>query len=153
MSNRSAFTLIDTLIALVITAILASMVLPRARQLTGLSETAAMAETVRLVRSAIRYHAAVGDVEVSKEGFPKEIHESWFRGQPPQSYWTGEPFKIQTVHGPKERRSPNKKTYDPGSGAPTAWYNASNGSFCAYVPKGAVLNEDALFEAVNGYLE
>lgn len=153
MSNRSAFTLIDTLIALVITAILATMVIPRARDFTGLGESAAMAATVNQVRSAIRFHAAIGDVELSTEGFPKEIHESWFRGQLPSSHWTGEPFKIQTVHGPKERRSPNKKTYDPGSGAPTAWYNASNGSFCAYVPKGAVLNEDALFEAVNGYLE
>ncbi len=153
MSNRSAFTLIDTLIAVTITAILAGMVIPRMGSFTGAGEIAAMAGTVNQVRSAIRFHTAIGDVELSNEGFPQQIDESWFRGQSPVNVWTGQPFTIQVVHGPKHARSPNKKTYNPKANGPTAWYNAANGSFCAFVPKGETLDDDALFEAVNGYLE
>lgn len=159
MRKRSAFTLIDTLIAIVIMSILATIVYPQMADATNLSVDTGMATLVTKIREMIAYHAAVRDVPVSKEGFPNQIAPSWFRlGRLPADGWTHSTLSIQTVHGGKGVKYPNKKSFvvrpDGLPAGQTAWYNASNGSFCVLVPRiGTNAEIEAAFNAVNGVAE
>ena len=159
MRRRSAFTLIDTLIAMSIMSILAAIVYPQMADATDLSADTGMEMVVTQIRKMITYHAAIRDVPVSTEGFPNQIAPSWFRlGRLPADGWTRSTLRIQTVHGGKDAKYPNKKSFvvrpDGLPAGNTAWYNASNGSFCVYVPKiGTDAEIEAAFNAVNGVAE
>ena len=115
-----------------------------------------MAATVRQVREKIQYHAALADVPMSNEGFPNAIDPSWFtRHELPVDAWTQRPLNVRVVHGSKTATAPNNKTFvvkkDGTAAGHTAWYNAANGSFCAFVPKGPHADENLeAFNFVNG---
>ena len=156
MKNRTGFTLIEILIAVVIIAILAGLVIPT---ITGLGETArhaSMATTARQIRRQIEFHAAVRDVPISPEGYPDDIDPEWFSANRlPLDVWTLGELKVQVVHGPKEANVPNHKTFkvkkNGRAAGHTAWYNAANGSFCVLVPKRGTDQEILeTFLAVNG---
>lgn len=155
MKNRTGFTLIEILIAVVIIAILAGLVIPT---ITGLGETArhaSMVTTARQIRRQIEFHAAVQDVPISPEGYPDDIDPEWFAANRlPLDVWTLGELKVQVVHGPKEANVPNHKTFQVKNGRATghtAWYNAANGSFCVLVPKRGTDQEILeTFLAVNG---
>ena len=156
MRSRRGFTLIEALIVMAILTILGALVYPKLADLTADVPVSTMSATVRQIREQINYHAAIGDVPLSFEGFPSIVDEVWFakRDLPPDA-WTYEPLKIQVVHGPKNADQPNKKSFNvkPNGTAAghTAWYNAANGSFCALVPRRG--SEDEIRDAfilVNG---
>ena len=159
MRRRSAFTLIDTLIALAIMSILATIVYPQMADATDLGADTGMSALVAQIRHMIAYHAAVRDVPVSREGLPNQISPSWFRmGRLPDDGWTHSALEIQTVHGGKSKKYPNQKSFvvrpDGRAAGHTAWYNASNGSFCVLVPRiGTDAQIEAAFNAVNGVAE
>ncbi len=158
MKNRTGFTLIEILIVVVIIAILAGLVIPT---IAGLGETArhvSMATTARQIRRQIEFHAAVGDVPISPEGYPDDIDPEWFAANRlPLDVWTLGELKVQVVHGPKEANVPNHKTFQVKNGGATghtAWYNAANGSFCVLVPKRGTDQEILeTFLAANGLTE
>lgn len=158
MRNRRGFTLIEILIALAILLVLLAMVYSQLGGMIGVAKTQTMAATVRLVRQQIAFHAAIRDVEVSQEGYPNAIDPEWFSDyRLPRSVWAGRPLKVQVVHGAKQARVPNNKTFNSsglGSGDHTAWYNAANGSFCVLVPQRGTKDEILeMFLAANGLTE
>ena len=156
MRKRSAFTIIEILIVSAILVVIAGIAYPLVAGIPRNVQTVTMTGVVRLIRQKILYHAAVGDVPLSKEGYPKTIEPEWFRnGLIPQDVWTRRPLRIQTVHGAKDQTIPTDKTftYPPsiGFGEHTAWYNAATGAFVALVPNigsEAVMRE--MFNLVNG---
>jgi len=147
MSRRIGFTLIEILIALSIVAVIAAIVLPRALDAAGLGKPAVMAANVRMVRQMIEYRAAL-----SPYGYPDEVDPIWFpTGQLPNHPWTGRPIVIRVVDGALNENLPQSAVFDKGDpDAPTAWYNRTNGAFCALVPMRDNPDEDrALFREVN----
>ena len=155
MRKPSGFTLVEVFIVVALLAVLAGIVYPVFADVGEFSRAGAMATTVNTVREKILYHAALGDVPLSMEGYPNDISPGWFAGgQMPRHSWTDRPLKIQVVHGPKSAPYPNKKWYTvkPNGDAAghSAWYNASNGSFCALVPKTGTEDERIdLFNRIN----
>ncbi|MHC4219552.1 MAG: type II secretion system protein [Planctomycetota bacterium] len=156
MTKRRGFTLIEILIAMAIIAVLAGIVYPLMADVGDLARPASMAASVRHVREKIIYHTVLADGPMSAEGYPNDISASWFNtGQLPRDVWTGQPLKIQVVHGGKNMTRPNIESFvvQP-NGQPvghTAWYNAANGSFCVKVPKVGTEDERTeLFKRVNG---
>ncbi len=154
MRNRRGFTLIEILIALAILLVLLAMVYSQLGGMTGVAKTQTMAATVRLVRQQIAFHAAIRDVPLSQEGYPNDIYPEWFAAHRlPPDVWTLGELKVQVVHGPKQARVPNNKTFN-SSNSHTAWYNAANGSFCVLVPKRGTKDEILeMFLAANGLTE
>ncbi len=156
MRKRSAFTIIEILIVSAILIVIAGIVYPLVAEIPRNVQTATMTGVVRLIRQKILYHAAVGDVPLSQEGYPNTIDPGWFRnGLIPQDVWTKRPLRIQTVHGAKDQTIPNHKTFKlPRSnrvGKHTAWYNAATGAFVARVPKiGSEADMREMFNLVNG---
>ena len=153
MPQRRGFTFIEVMIAITIVGILSAIVYPMVVDLEDVSQARVMQATVRDVRERIGYHAALRDVPVSQEGFPLGVDPEWFpTGQLPRHAWTGEPMNVQVVHGPKEYTQPNNKTYQEGDdGGHDAWYNATNGSFCALVPAhGSDAEIRGRFDLING---
>ncbi len=155
MRKPSGFTLIEVLIVMAILAILAGIVYPGLAAVGEFGRTGAMAVTVTTVREKILYHAAVGDVPLSMKGYPNDISPGWFAGgQMPRHGWTERPLDIQVVHDPKSVLYPNNKWYtvkpDGDADGNSAWYNASNGSFCALVPNIGTEDERIdLFNRIN----
>ena len=156
MRKRSAFTIIEILIVSAILIVIAGIAYPLVAEIPRNVQTATMTGVVRLIRQKILYHAAVGDVPLSKEGYPKTIEPEWFRnGLIPQDVWTRRPLRIQTVHGAKDQTIPTDKTFkflpSNGVGKHTAWYNAATGAFVALVPNiGAEAEMREMFNLVNG---
>ena len=112
MRKRSAFTIIEILIVSAILIVIAGIVYPLLAEIPRNVQTVAMTGVIRLIRQKILYHAAVGDVPLSQEGYPNTIDPAWFRnGLLPQDVWTKRPLKIQTVHGSKDRTIPNHQTF------------------------------------------
>ncbi|MHC4414052.1 MAG: type II secretion system protein [Planctomycetota bacterium] len=159
MRKRSAFTLIEVLIVMSILVVLAGVVYPIIADTAAMGGPTTMANTVRQVREQITYHAAVGDVPLSAEGHPNTIDPAWFAGgRLPEDAWTYRPLNIQVVHGAKDQVHPNNKSYqlrpDGQAAGHTAWYNASNGAFCARVPRIGTPDEIlATYNYVNNVVE
>ena len=156
MRKRSAFTIIEILIVSAILVVIAGIAYPLVAGIPRNVQTVTMTGVVRLIRQKILYHAAVGDVPLSKEGYPNTIDPGWFtNGLIPQDVWTRRPLKIQTVHGAKDQTIPRDKTFklpsSNGVGELTAWYNAATGAFVARVPKiGSEADMREMFNLVNG---
>lgn len=156
MRKRSAFTIIEILIVSAILVVIAGIAYPLVAEIPRNVQTSTMTGVVRLIRQKILYHAAVGDVPLSKEGYPNTIDPAWFRnGLLPQDVWTRRPLNIKTVHGSKGMTVPKNKTFKlPHSnrvGKHTAWYNAATGAFVALVPKmGSEADTREMFNLVNG---
>ncbi len=155
MRKRSAFTIIEILIVSAILVVIAGIAYPLVAGIPRNVQTVTMSSVVRLIRQKILYHAAVGDVPLSMEGYPNTIDPEWFTNGLPQDVWTKRPMKIQTVHGAKDQTIPMDKTFklpkSNGVGEHTAWYNAATGAFVALVPKiGSEADMREMFNLVNG---
>ncbi len=154
--RRSAFTLIEVLITMSILMVLSALVYASVMSFTEDVPASTMSGTVHQIRQQIYYHASIGDVPMSMEGYPSTVDQTWFnRGMLPADVWTSQPLNVQVVHGPKQSSQPNKKTFnikpDGTAAGHTAWYNAANGSFVVLVPRRG--SEDAMlstFNTVNG---
>jgi type II secretory pathway pseudopilin PulG len=156
MSSRHGLTLVEVLTVVVIIMILAGIVHPILHRLGNQASPTVMAATVRQVREQIAYHTGSGDVPLSNEGYPNAIDPAWFAaGRMPEDAWTGQPLGVQVVHGSKTATAPAQIFFViTTNGRPaghTAWYNASNGSFCVRVPKkGTPQQRRELFDLING---
>ena len=155
MRKRSGYTLIEVLIVMAILGVISGMVYPLVTEVADLASTNTMSATVRQVREKIIYQTALGIGPTSAESYPVEIDPAWFtHHRLPTDVWTNRPLKIQVVNGPKDAAYPNNKTFvlkkDGTAAGHTAWYNAANGSFCAFVPKlGSNDDQIETFERVN----
>ncbi len=153
---RRAFTLIEVLCIFAILAILAGIFYPLVVDAGDVASAHVMSASVRGVREQVLYHSALGDTPLSVEGYPMKVEPDWFpHDELPDHAWTRRPLKIQVVHGGKQQRYPNNTTYQvkPNGDAAghSGWYNASNGAFCALVPKnGSDAELLGLFNLVNG---
>ena len=158
MRQRSAFTFIEIMITLAILGILAAIFYPMVVDLGVISSARVMQATVRHVREKISLHAVIDPPdERTREGYPRDIKDEWFSsGRLPLHSWTRKPMKVQIVNGPKTARIPNNYTYqvrpDGTSAGHDAWYNAANGSFCAFVPhNGTDAEIRGMFNLINGF--
>jgi prepilin-type N-terminal cleavage/methylation domain-containing protein len=158
MSSRRGLTLVEVLTVMAIILLLAGIVHPILHGLGNQANPAVMAATVRQIREQIAYHTGRGDVPMSNEGYPNAIDPAWFAaGRMPEDVWTNEPLSVQVVHGSKTATRPPQVFFNINPhGRPsghTAWYNASNGSFCALVPKeGTPQEQKELFDLINGFI-
>lgn len=140
----------------VVTAIglVAGVVVPSVIDTAGDIRPASMAVTVTQVRQQIAYHAAVGDVAAAPSGFPERIEPAWFGQSLPRHVWTGHPMVVLEVDGTAAEIFPPDLAYPAGvREAPNAWYNRTNGAFCALVPDDLDGDEAIVgaFNRVNGF--
>ncbi len=133
MKNRHGFTLLEILAVVSILGILAAIVVPQVGSAAQEARNAALAANVVHVRKQIAYHAGIGDVALSQEGFPDTIDPSWFTfGRMPKHAWAGSPITVKVKSEDADEVYPKKKTYKPDK--ENAWYNTTNGAFCVLVP-------------------
>jgi prepilin-type N-terminal cleavage/methylation domain-containing protein len=128
-NSRSAFTLLELLIVLVVLGILAAIVVP---QYTGASQDAigaTLRSIIRTVQTRIDYehHASASG------SYPDTVEAAWFAGQvlpshPENSF--GVPA-IEVVDDAGEMHPDNKVLKASVAGA--FWYNAADGAFRARV--------------------
>ncbi len=145
MKPRHGFTLLEILAVVSILGILSAIVVPQFASAAEEARPAAMAANVVHVRKQIAYHAAIGDVALSQEGFPDTIDPSWFTfGRMPKHAWAGSPITVTVKSKPADEVYPKKKTYMPNQ--KNAWYNTTNGAFCVLVPD--TIGDDAKIIAV-----
>ncbi|MCP3905400.1 MAG: type II secretion system protein [Planctomycetes bacterium] len=133
--GRRAFTLIEIMIVVVILSLLGVILVARATNFIGLGRAEAMGANVGHIREQIGYQAATQGAPLAASGYPLAVDGGWFRSsEMPRHTWTGQPLLVQTVTADPNDYFPATKTFDPNAGAqPNAWYNVSNGSFCALV--------------------
>lgn len=124
------------MIVIAILGILAAVVVPMMGSTNDMARVEAMASNVNHVRTLVLAHAGSGDVPLSLGGYPTTIDPAWFRGgKLPTHAWTDHPIVVEVVNAAATIVYPAVKAFDPSvRGAFTAWYNASNGKFCARVP-------------------
>ena len=134
--GHRAFSLIELLIIIAMLGILSAIVMPYYTDNSDMARTEALATNVAHVRSLIVQHSNDPDTPLAPSGFPASIQNSWFRsGSPPYHAWTGQPLIIEVDDASPSVFYPAVKTYDLNNPlAPTAWYNTTNGAFCARVP-------------------
>ena len=147
MVRRRGFTLIEVLCVVTILMILAGIV---AMQAVGVGEdarAATLAASVRQVREKIEYYGAI-----SPNGYPASVDPLWFtNGRLPDHPWTGRSIVIEVVADAWVTITPDDPSYEDGGS--NAWYNATNGAFCALVPTiGSADETAALFNYVNGFV-
>lgn len=133
--TRTAFSLIELLIVFAIIGILAAILIPRFAASEDAGRAQSMASTVRLIRQLIGTHAATADVPLSTGGHPVSIDTGWFPGgELPRHAWSERPIVVQVVAGGANDYYPAGKTFNKSAiGAVSAWYNTTNGAFCALV--------------------
>jgi prepilin-type N-terminal cleavage/methylation domain-containing protein len=133
--GRGAFTLIEIMIVVVILALLGVILVANATNFIGLGRAEAMSANVGHIREQIGYQAATQAVPLAPSGYPLAIDAAWFQqGRLPRHTWTGGSLVIEAVNGNANDWFPATKTFDIGAaGATNAWYNVTNGSFCALV--------------------
>lgn len=124
------------MIVVSIIGILAALVIPMLDSTTSDARTESLAINVNHIRTLIVHHAGLRDVALSAGGYPMAIELTWFkRGNLPNSSWSEQPMVVDIVSGAANMIYPAVKTFDPTvPGAFSAWYNTTNGSFCALVP-------------------
>ncbi len=145
MKHRHGFTLLEILAVVSILGILAAMVLPQVGSAAEEARNAALAANVVHVRKQIAYHAAIGDVALSEEGFPDTIDPSWFMfGRMPKHAWAGSSIRVKVKDKPADEVYPEEKTYEPDE--ENAWYNTTNGAFCVLIPD--IIEDEAEIIAV-----
>ncbi|HWB20542.1 MAG TPA: type II secretion system protein [Phycisphaerales bacterium] len=127
-SRLRAFTLIELMIVISILAILAALVIPSMAGASDQARIETMATNVEAVRTQIVMHA-------SSSSYPSSVDASWFKNSKlPRHAWTGEELVVEAVSLGADVIYPETKTYDPSvGGAANAWYNSTNGNFCARV--------------------
>ncbi len=132
MKTRHGFTLLEILAVVSILGILAAITVPQFASVAKEARPTAMAATVVNVRKQIAYHAGIGDVVMSEDGFPDEIDPSWFIGGMPKHAWAGGPMTVKVKDEDADEVYPGDKTYEPNK--KNAWYNTTNGAFCVLIP-------------------
>ena len=151
--KRGGFTLIEILGVVVVLSVVGMIVLPMVASAFSLTRPSVMAAIVREIRQVVAFQASVGDVARSERGYPLDLDPGWFREQQfPKHVWTGRPLVVWIVDGEWDELYPEAKHYESDIPEPiTAWYNATNGSFCVLVPhQGSEEETLALFHRVHG---
>jgi Tfp pilus assembly protein FimT len=147
-----AFTLVELLIIISIIGILVALITPQFALTAQEGRVNTLATTVQHARELIEYNAATRAVPLSAGGYPLAIDPDWFvNGKLPAHTWTEKPMVVKTEAGAANAIYPAVKTFNLATpGAVNAWYNTTNGSFCALVPPSVTDAETlANFNAVN----
>lgn len=136
MKYVRGFTPLEILAVVTALGLVAGVVVPSVIDTAADIRPASMAVTVNQIRQQITLHAAVGDGIRAASGYPDSIEPAWFgHDELPLHTWTGRPLSVLEVDGAPDEQFPAELTYAAGdSDAPSAWYNRSNGAFCALVP-------------------
>ncbi len=127
--------IIDSLVALMLTGILAGVVMhTRAEQQIEERIEQTLSE-VRRFQSQIVLQAAMEKVEITKRGYPLRVDEAWFAGDLPANPLLGPSYPWVEIAGAGQRdlqHPPNRIAF--GHDVAQFWYNPHTGVVRARVP-------------------
>ncbi|MCA9250902.1 MAG: prepilin-type N-terminal cleavage/methylation domain-containing protein [Phycisphaerae bacterium] len=142
MNFRSAFTLVEVLIVVIVIGILAAIVVPQFADATTEADHIAASQLVAIVQRKIgEYYATHGE-------WPLAIDDNWFSppGLPRNPYTDGPAsLTVQNIDGKTELEVKHSN-----AGPIIYWYNQANGLFHTRVPwQGNNADTLALYNRVN----
>jgi general secretion pathway protein G len=136
VQGSAGFTILELLIIVSILGILSALLVPMMSDNAQEARLEALASNAAYIRNNVVYHSGLATAPLSPQGFVVAIDPAWFRhGRIPDHPFAESPMVIEVVSLAPSAVFPLDKTFDPDlPGDPSAWYNTSNGMFCARVP-------------------
>lgn len=145
--------LVDTVIALMLAAMLGGALLSQRQDREQLDRIAAVQQSVRAIQSQALYRAAMGEVEATPSGYSRKIDIAWFDGPPRNILVEDEGEAFQWIDYPAEDAH---QAFDPthivaSGGQASFWYNPFRGIVRARVPRQFTQQATVdLYNLVNG---
>lgn len=141
---------VDSLIAVMLLAVLAAVLWQQRAQADRIERVEATQHAIRAIESQALFQASLGQVEVTRRGFPLAIDPAWFTRPPANAVAPDAERWIDSADaGDAQRFQPDAIIID--GGQPAFWYNAHRGVVRARVAMQA--SERAtidLYNLVNG---
>ncbi len=129
--------LVDILLALMLCGVLAGVVMYKRGELSSKQDLEQTRVDVRRFQQQITLHAALGQVEHSKRGFPMTIDPAWFAGNLPRNPLLGPGHPWLEIASEEDRdiiHPPER--WAAGPDIAQFWYNPQIGQVRARVPAG-----------------
>jgi hypothetical protein len=148
---HSVRLLIDSLVALMLAAVLGGVVLHYRHEDAERAAIEQTQESLRTIRQQVMVHAALADATLTPEGFPERLEPEWFRFGIPRNHVVGPGHGWIEVAGPDQKdlaHPPVRVVREREAGF---WYNPYRGVIRARVPEN--LTDAAavrLYNRVNG---
>ena len=143
--------LIDSLIALMLIAILAGILLHHRHAAQTRVDHQTVQQALAQLSAETIYHAALGEVELNDRGFPTQVRRKWFGENLPVNVLApdGQPWLDLAPPGHTADQPPDPIITSPKQAG--FWYNPNLGIFRARVPA-ALSNQQAveIYNRVNG---
>ncbi|MHC4106688.1 MAG: hypothetical protein ACYSTY_01245 [Planctomycetota bacterium] len=129
--------LVDTLLALMLCGVLAGVVLYKRAEMSSKQDLEHTRGDVRRFQQQITLHAALGQGEHSKRGFPMTVDPAWFAGNLPRNPLLGPGHPWLEIAGEEERDLVHPpERWAAGPHVAQFWYNPHMGRVRARVPAG-----------------
>lgn len=124
---------VDTVIALILLAILAGIGWHRHEQAVQLRRVEAVQASLRAIQAQAMYHAGLSDTDTTRGGYPTMIHREWF-GNPPCNALVDDEttWMDQAAADERDRWDPLAISIEPDRAI--FWYNPYRGIVRARVP-------------------
>lgn len=137
---------VDGLIALMLLAVLAAVLWHQRAQADRIGQVEATQRAIRTIESQALYHASLGQVDVTRRGYPFEIDPAWFTTRPVNHVGGGTSEWLESADDKDAaRHQPHRITTGPDRAA--FWYNAYRGVVRARVARQS--SEQATVELYN----
>jgi hypothetical protein len=128
--------LVDTLIALMLVAVLAVLVIKQRVERSQLDRITAAQQSIHALESQALYRAAIGDAEASTHGYALKLDPLWFTAAPQNALLDDHAIRpwVDAVTEDESDRFNPAQIIATGSLA-SFWYNPSRGLVRARVPE------------------
>ncbi|MBI1336720.1 MAG: hypothetical protein GC164_07140 [Phycisphaera sp.] len=142
---------IDSLIALMLAAILGGVLLYHRQQQTNLLAQQQVYQALAHLQEQVLYRGALGENDTTESGFPRTVSPAWFVGEPPRNVLVpaDQPWVDVAPRDDWQDQPPDPVIASPGQAG--FWYNPNRGIFRArVVPQFSDSRTIELYNHLNG---
>jgi len=127
--------IVDSLVAVMLSAILAAVVFSNREEKAGQEQVQAARDAIHAITRQIKLKVALGEVELNERGHATAIDPEWFEGRLPENPYVGDGHPWLEIAGVAQidmDHPPNRLATD--YAVAKFWYNPANGTVRARVP-------------------